>query len=542
MDKRDGSITIFMTFAFLLLFALTGAALDSARFFSSRGYVKTSAYGAEVAMYGNYNRELYEEYGLFAYGGYDGLGEKDWCEQYQEILLENLTERPQKDGLQQIFSKHYASVYQLSAISVSLKKASYLTQEGQFLKQLKSWLAATALQDITQKLINGIQGTDKGGQQELLDSMEEGEQVEAIKEERQKAKEEAEANGEGTEEMQPADEAEEVQNPLEFLKELLRDGVLSLVCDENSLAETEVKRREEGEGESPQKVGNWASKGSGTKILKGLLKQSETMWNDEMLLDQGKKGKLLVYASQMFQSYVSKGDSSVPYGLEYMVSAQTNQKDAFAAVINRLFLIRTLLNFLYVEKSPSLQTASLETATAIAAALAAEALIPVIQKGILLVLSLEESCVDICALLEGRRVPVLKDESTFKMSYAQICSANREMFRAKAQGYEMTGNGLEMSKLSKGMGYIHYLWLLLLMEPWQQLYQRSLDIIEYDLRERYNQTFTVDNCICDTRATIAYGIPLLSGTFLVKGTERVGASGQSAGIVMQNVSVSYGYQ
>lgn len=539
MDNRDGSITIFMTFAFLLLFALTGTALDSARFFSSRGYVKTSAYGAEVAMYGNYNRELYEEYGLFAYGGYDGLGEKDWCEQYQEILLENLAERPRRDG-QQKFSGHYASVYQLSAISVSLKKAGYLTQEGQFLKQLKSWTTVMAYKDITQKLINGIQGTDKGGQQELLNNMEEGEQVEAIKEEQRKARERAEENGEGTKEAQTANETEEVENPLEFLKELLRDGVLSLVCDEGSLAETEVKRR--GEGESPQRVGDWHSKGSGTKILKGLLKQSETMWNDEMLVDQGKKGKLLVYVSQMFQSYVSEGDSSVPYGLEYMISAQTNQKDAFAAVVNRLFLIRTLLNFLYVEKDPSLQAASLETATAIAAVLTAEPLIPVIQKGILLVLSLEEACVDIYALLEGRRVPVLKDKSTFKMNYAQICSANKGMFRAKAQGYEMVGDGLKVSKLSKGMGYIHYLWLFLLMEPWEQLYQRSLDIMEYDLRERYNQTFTIDNCICDTKAVISYGLPLLSGTFLVKGTERVGESGQNAGIVMQKVSVAYGYQ
>lgn len=55
---EDGSITIFMTFIFLLLFTLTGAALDSARYFGSGGYVTTSAYGADVAVYGEYNREL----------------------------------------------------------------------------------------------------------------------------------------------------------------------------------------------------------------------------------------------------------------------------------------------------------------------------------------------------------------------------------------------------------------------------------------------------------------------------------------------------
>ena len=42
--KEDGSITIFMTFIFLLLFALTGATLDSARYFSSGGYVRSVSY------------------------------------------------------------------------------------------------------------------------------------------------------------------------------------------------------------------------------------------------------------------------------------------------------------------------------------------------------------------------------------------------------------------------------------------------------------------------------------------------------------------
>lgn len=69
---EDGSITVFMTFIFLLLFTLTGAALDSARYFGSGGYVTTSAYGADVAVYGEYNRELFTEYGLFGYGGCNG--------------------------------------------------------------------------------------------------------------------------------------------------------------------------------------------------------------------------------------------------------------------------------------------------------------------------------------------------------------------------------------------------------------------------------------------------------------------------------------
>lgn len=557
MYQRDGSITIFMTFLFLLLFALTGTALDSARFFGSRGYVKASAYGAQVAMYGNYNRELYENYGLFAYGGYGGLGETDWCEEYKQILLQNLAERPEDAGQGGFFSTRYASVYQLGAIGVDLQNTAYLTEEKQFFKQVDAWLGTTAVKDITQKLLRGIQGTDQGKQPELLEYMEENSQVEQRREEQENAAEDGTAvsGKEAAEEEtavpgknDTADKAagartEEGKNPLEFIRELLRDGVLALVCNEREIAETEVIPREDAESGSEAGGKDWYSKSSGTKILKGLLQQSDTLWNDEMLEDQEQKGKLFVYVSQLFASYVSEGGSSVPYGLEYMVTGKRNQKDAFAGVVNRLFLIRTLLNFLYVEKSPALQEESLQMATAIAAPLMAEAWIPAIQQGILLVLSLEEACVDICALLEGRRVPITKNQTNFKMGFGEICAANKALFQAKARRYEKLDGELTAAKLSKGIGYVHYLWLMLLMEPWQQLYQRTLDVIQHDLRERYNQTFTLDRCICGTETGITYGMPMLSGGFWIKHIEHVVKSDQQErGTVTQRLVVSYCYQ
>ena len=146
-----------------------------------------------------------------------------------------------------------------------------------------------------------------------------------------------------------------------------------------------------------------------------------------MLDDQKKKGELIVYAMDKLGSYISHQGEAVPYGLEYLVSGKSSQKDAFASVVSRLFTMRALINFLYVEKDPILLSQSLETATALAATLMAEAFIPVIQHGILLVLAMEEACVDVTALLLGRRVPVLKNQSSFQMKYAQICTAGKAL-------------------------------------------------------------------------------------------------------------------
>ena len=545
--KEDGSITVFMTFIFLLLFALTGATLDSARYFGSGGYVRTSAYGAEIAAYGEYNRELFAEYGLFGCGGFNGKGEEDWLDRYEEILQENLKERPNSGG-RGIFHKRYASVYQISGIRTEFKEVHFLTQEKYFRQQLRKWITAEGVKDLGDDLIKQVLGTDQGKKEELLRDLEETDSLEAGKETDQINN--PDAGKDNSEEAGLRKPEKKVENPLEFLKELLQDGVLSLVCDTTSLCEREIDSRETaGQTEAAPvdlpagETKSWTKGKSGLGIMKKFLKQEDSMWNDEMMSDSGKKGELIVYVTNKLESYVSEHKGTVPYGLEYLISGKNSQKEAFGTVINHLFLIRTMTNFLYVEKDPVLQAQSLETATAIAAPLMAEALIPVIQKGILMVLSMEEACVDIAALLQGRQVPVFKDQGSFQMQYAQICLANRKLFREKAKSFPEERGGLLAGGNRSGLGYTQYLWLMLMMHSWDELYQRTLDVIQFDLRERFNQTFTIDQCICRTKVVVTYDLPVLFERLTNRRDYRNSIDGEkgTAGILSRRIAVVYGY-
>ena len=545
--KEDGSITIFMTFIFLLLFALTGATLDSARYFSSGGYVRSSAYGADIAIYGEYNRELYTEYGLFGCGGFNGKGESDWLDRYQEILQENLRERPDKQE-QGILPRRYASVYQINDIRTELEEVHFLTEEKYFRQQLRKWIAAEGLKDLGGDLVKQVLGTDQGKKEELLKDLEKTDSLEETKEAEQAKNsvvDKGVPNNTGRGQQKPT-----VENPLEFLRKLLQDGVLSLVCDTGSLCEREIDTREvtgemqdAQEGLKPKGTQSWTTGKSGLKILKKFLKQEDSMWNDEMTVDSGKKGELIIYVTNILESYVSEHNGSVPYGLEYLISGKKSQKEAFGAVINHLFLIRTMTNFLYVEKDPVLQAQSLETATALAAPLMAEAFIPVIQKGILMVLSMEEACVDITALLQGRRVPVFKSRGSFQMQYAQICLATRKLFVEKAKSFPKEGDRLIDGNGRTGLGYTQYLWLMLMMQSWDELYQRTLDIVQFDLRERFNQTFTLDHCICRTRVVMTYDLPVLFNR-LVDGKnykDRIKSKNSTTGMLSRQITVTYGY-
>ena len=544
--KEEGSITVFMTFIFLLLFALTGVTLDSARYFGSAGYVKTSAYGAEIAAYGEYNRELFTEYGFFGCGGFNGKGEEDWLDRYEEILRENLRERPaaQKPGF---FSKRYASVYQISGVWADLEEVHFLTEEKYFRQQLRKWSTTQGLKDIGGDLVQQVLGTDRGKKEELLRDMEETDSLED-KEAGQtnKSAVDKDAVQNGPREKQGT----KVEDPLEFLKELLQDGVLSLVCNSDTLCERELDTREIAEGtQSTQEMlsqkdkGNWSKGKSGFKIMKKFLKQEDSMWNDEMTEDSGKKGELIMYVSDKLESYVSEHRGSVPYGLEYLISGKKSQKEALGTVIDHLFLIRTMINFLYVEKDPVLQAKSLETATALAAPLMAEAFIPVIQKGILLVLSMEEACVDITALLQGRQVPVFKSRESFQMDYAQICLANRKIFQEKAKQFPREGDGLFAADSGKGLGYEQYLWLMLMMRSWNDLYQRTLDVIQFDLRDRFNQTFSIDQCICRTKVVVTYELPVLFRWIADQTGDKsnIDHTKYTPGMLRRRITVVYGY-
>lgn len=65
-----GAITVFMTLLFGMILSLVLVTIENVRFLTGESYARLSAKGALYAVFGEYNRELYEDYGLFGYGGY----------------------------------------------------------------------------------------------------------------------------------------------------------------------------------------------------------------------------------------------------------------------------------------------------------------------------------------------------------------------------------------------------------------------------------------------------------------------------------------
>ena len=215
------------------------------------------------------------------------------------------------------------------------------------------------------------------------------------------------------------------------------------------------------------------------------------------------KISIIRYANKVFSSYTNEQNRTTKYGLEYLIGGKSREKDNLISAINRLLVVRLLLNFTCVMSDSAFQEKSLATATAIAGITGLPPVINAIQYTILLILSFEEACVDVRALLMGKKISALKKSSDFQMKYEEICMGSKKLFTQKANVYPNDDGKKEISSIS----YSQYLWSFLLFVSQDTIEKRIFSLIEYDLREKYNRTFCVHTCICKCRYKINYQIP-----------------------------------
>lgn len=536
--KRNGSITVFLTLVFGLILALITATFENIRFLTVDAYLCSAADNAAMSVFGDYNRELYQEYGLFGYGGYDGHGVTELTDTFLEAISANLQTEPEKTGsghdrIMGTSSGEYTSLYRLCDIGVVLDSVEDLTEKTMFYEQLEAYLKTQIVTDLTQKIKNSYQDISSTDQrkslQENLDMTSEYESgdYEAL---------EMDAENGAETEMSPMPEASSAPshaggNPLETFRELLRDGVLNLVCDASDLSSESIARvySQQKQEKNFQADDNTQEMGT-AELLKNLLAGQEDLFADDILNTSKKQTKLICYAQHVFPYYTKVGKQHFRYGLEYLISGSQQEKDNLQEIINRLLVIRTVLNFAYVHSDAALQAESLATATEIAGAIGLPVLITAIQQTILLILSLEESLVDITALLAGKSVPIWKNATNFQMTYPEICSVNKVVFQAKAEKYSNGGKAWREGSLD----YQQYLWLLLMMTPEKSLRLRTYDLIQDDLQARYNATFSLEQSVSGMQYQIQYQMPFLWTGFLPKG--------QKHGMVGKIFSGLYRYQ
>lgn len=499
--SRKGSITVFLTFIFTIMLSLVTAFIENVRVITSEAYVSMAASSAIEMIFGNYNKELYDEYKLFAYGGYDGIGISDFESELTEIVNKNLEYKPEKS------LKIYSNLYRLKDISCEMGDFYMLDEDKVFLEQISNYNVTATLDNVKNFVVKNDESNSKKGLFDEVIKYENGEYDTHISNDENNVDEKS-----VDEKNKDAPLEEDIDsdlaggNPLDAFKNLINNGLLSLVCDVSHVSESKIDI----EGYDYSKENSSDDNSSAAKFFKSLLEGEESDGLDQnKLLQEVEAGsntdklKYIYYAENVLSSYVDSKYNTVHYGLEYLIAGKGTEKQNLAYIVRRLLIIRTILNMVYVSTNSSLQSKSLNTATIIAGVTGIPPVITAIQWLILTILAFEEACIDVTALLDGKKVPLIKSPSNFKMQYEEICTVSRSFFKIKSKAYPKA----DKSNISADISYKQYLMLLELCISKENLKNRIIDIIQFDLRERFNQTFEFRDCICAAECEINYNIP-----------------------------------
>lgn len=296
------------------------------------------------------------------------------------------------------------------------------------------------------------------------------------------------------------------------LQSLMEDGIMSLVIEDmNALSKKEIsgdslpsKIHEVEESSGSEDVSDiFSSIGLGSKnTLSDVFGSFKDNFDfTETALQGGNViGEFLLfqeYLTSNFASFNKENEEntlkSLEYELEYILMGKSNDYDNLKAVITKILLIRTVMNLITLISD----TKSSEEARILAAGFVGftglPALIEITKLIILTIWAFTESLVDITALLQGKTVPLMKSGSNMQVDLYDIFTLSKYMIQSKADKMQNKSTAL-------ALGYKDYAKLFLYMENKEKKNYRAMDLIQENIRLKYEDTFYIKNCIVSFQA------------------------------------------
>ncbi len=306
------------------------------------------------------------------------------------------------------------------------------------------------------------------------------------------------------------------------IKELVKEGITSLVVDPKTISDNEISTEllpsvidmlsEDDEGFSfstllkNMKIGG---KDSGTEDMFGSFGDyslGSLIGNGvdeilERLLVQG-------YIKDHFYRYPVNDEekegrkpSVLTYEMEYLLYGKASDKENLKALIGRLILIRTLLNFTSILADKEKWKEAKTIASALVGFTGLPILVAITQGVLMILLALASGLVDTCALLIGKATPIIKKK--VDLEYKDLLLLTRSNIRKKADAY----------KEDKGLSYNDYMTLFLCLTNQRKLSYRMMDLIQENINMRYGTDFKLQNCLFGFEAKAKFYIKPLFTTF-----------------------------
>ena len=462
MKKRseNGAITIYMSVILSVILSLFLTVIEGAR---CRAITVDAECAFDLAVYSvfaEYNRELFEQYGLFfidtSYGEPSASLER--VENHLKYYMgENLDA---SSGLPVFnFTKTYAEQVEVSG-------CSYATDDrgAVFRRQAVAYMKHKYGIAYAEKLEKEL---EKAKDLELFTKNIAPER-EASQAEIDEAEKNGIATGEVDEDGNEIVKEVDIDNPADSVNGARSKGILLLVVED-----TEKISEQTAELSSCVSYRKPASKGM------GIAERDKVALWEELLFDG--------YISEKCGTFIKpKKTGQLQYQTEYVLAGKNNDIDNLKNVVSRLLMLREISNVTYLFSDAAKVSEAAVLAATICNAAGAPVLTEPVKITLLFAWAYAEAVYDVRQLLAGNRVPLLKTVSDWHYSLEgmlQVEADDVTKLPADAQ-------------ISSGLSYEEYLRLFLAMENKDQKTFRMMDIAEMDVRKNSGfRKFSLSNCV-----------------------------------------------
>ena len=308
---------------------------------------------------------------------------------------------------------------------------------------------------------------------------------------------------------------------VDSVKDLIKGGIMGLVVDTKSVSNKEIDTNmlpsildmltEEDQGFSFTKLLKGMKIGGKDSKMGGLFGSFGNYSIGSLL---GKAGDEIAEGI-LFQAYIddhfhrfpvneeeTKGrkPSVLAYEREYILCGKSTDKDNLEAVIGKLLLIRTILNFTTILGDKEKWEEAKTIATTLVGFTGLPILVAITQGILIILLAFASAMIDTCALLIGKELPILKKEVDLK--FPELLTLTRNNILKKAEDY----------KEDKGFSYNDYLTLFLFITNKRKRSFRMMGLIQENINIRYDTEFNLQNCIFAYKAEAEFHIKPLFTT------------------------------
>ena len=509
--RLDGQVTIFMALLFMIVLSLLVAQYRSALFYARRADAERAAALSVSSLLAEYQRPLRDYYHILSVDGGFGKGvfqEELLEERLQSVFAENLQISPGINAAESIhmdepvFTMLIDGDWDFFLREISLNQADALLSDGiEYI--LEQWRSKKdeEMQDLSQKQMEAEAAARAEAEKQPPSDAQPPNDAQPSNE-AQSTNENWPSNGSqpspGTQnetEVQPPPEP--VTDPRDFVMEIWNQGILAAACPENfevsqkSCGMTDVSFPEA--GRCIQETIDFKSAAS--------IQTMMGKWDDILEPDLGirellEDGAVQMYIMDVFQNAVWKEnpvehERVLNYEVEYIISGNDSDSENLKTVLWKLLAFRTVMNLSYILMSSEKSLQAEERAALLSAAL----LIPQFVKVVAFLLksawAFAEALSDCRTLLKGGKVPMMKNDETWYLSWEQMT--------------RLDGNILDGNSGEEGTDYKGYLQMLLLLTKRDTKYRRMTHLMEKNIRLLPDYSdFRISHCIYGVQAAFYY--------------------------------------